>query len=83
MVLTDQNRQEVRFLPAEVQNVPPGAEIRKLASVDLADMPEGFYALRISLTDVVTGKRARAEIPFRKVSESLRDWMLEAAPREG
>ena len=76
VTLTDRNRRLTRFLPAEIKNLRTDAAVPKLAKIDVAGMPEGFYALRITLTDVVTGRSARAELPFRKISDLEREAMF-------
>jgi hypothetical protein len=79
ITLTEENRRLTRFLPVEVKRIADDLTVRKLGRVDLSKLPEGFYALRVTVTDVVTGESAWAEIPVRKISDLERDSMLKAA----
>lgn len=81
VVLSEENRHEVQFFATEVRNLRAGAAVRKLATINITDKPDGIYALRITVRDTVSGASALTEIPIQKVSEARRESMLSAQPR--
>ncbi len=81
VTLSERNRQEVHFSPAEVNRAGVRPDIRKMATLNLGGMEEGAYVLRVVVTDKISGQSARAETVVRKVTAAQPDSML-AAPRK-
>jgi hypothetical protein len=47
-----------------------------MATLHVADQPDGLYALRITVVDEIAGKSTDMEVPFQKVSDAAREKML-------
>jgi GWxTD domain-containing protein len=73
ITLTRNNYADVSFPPETVRSAP-GAPVPRRARVPIALLEPGEYALVVTVIDVISGRSATSEAPFRVAAEpQLRD----------
>jgi GWxTD domain-containing protein len=76
ITLTERNRNEVHFPPVTMRRSGSRTALRKMASLNLGEMEDGAYVLRVIVTDRVSGQQAQAETFVRKVAAAVLDSLV-------